>query len=187
MVFVPCFVLLVIYGHPQTATLIFLLAGITDGLDGLIARRFKQKTSLGQFLDPMADKLLLTAAFITLTIPTVPLVVHIPVWLTILTISRDLVIALSVLIIHLNTGHTLFPPSMLGKCTTAAQLGTVAICMLANFFEWITIFFAPIVYCALFFTLVSGFHYAYRAVRLIESYQDGQIANDQIRDQSTGN
>ena len=65
MLFVPCFVLLLIYGHPVAATVLFLLAAVTDGLDGLIARKLQQKTVLGSFLDPMADKLLLTAAFIT--------------------------------------------------------------------------------------------------------------------------
>jgi len=185
MIFVPCFVLLVVYGHPRAATLLFLLAGVTDGLDGLIARRFKQKTSLGQFLDPMADKVLLTAAFITLTIPSVPLELHIPAWLTILTISRDLVIALSALIIHLQTGHSMFPPTLLGKCTTAAQLATVATCMMANFtrIPWVPLFM-PVVYATLVLTLASGFHYAYRAVKLIESYQGTGTGNGQSRDQS---
>jgi len=72
MVFVPCFVILLIYGYPKAATVVFLLAGITDGLDGLIARKLQQKTALGSFLDPMADKILLTAAFVTLTVPSIP-------------------------------------------------------------------------------------------------------------------
>src|SRR5512138_117083 len=116
MVFVPCFVILLIYDHPKSATILFLLAAITDGLDGLLARKLQQKTVLGSFLDPMADKILLTAAFVTLTIPSLPLLLHIPTWLTVLTISRDVLIALSVLIIHLQTHHTSFPPSLLGKC-----------------------------------------------------------------------
>jgi cardiolipin synthase len=61
MVFIPCFVLLLIYGHPKSAVMVFVLAGITDGLDGLLARKFQQKTVLGSFLDPMADKLMLTS------------------------------------------------------------------------------------------------------------------------------
>ena len=70
MLFVPCFVILLIYDYPKAATIVFLLAGITDGLDGLLARKLQQKTVLGSFLDPMADKILLTAAFVTLTIPS---------------------------------------------------------------------------------------------------------------------
>ena len=174
MVFVPCFVILLIYGYPRAATLVFFLAGVTDGLDGLIARKLKQKTVLGSFLDPMADKILLTAAFITLSIPSIPLVVHIPTWLTVLTISRDVLIALSVLIIHLQTHHTSFPPTLLGKCTTAVQLLTVGVCMLANFEmkpALAVAVFPPVVYTTLAFTLASGLHYSYRSVKIIGSYQ----------------
>jgi cardiolipin synthase (CMP-forming) len=173
MVFVPCFVILLIYGHPKSATILFVLAGITDGLDGLIARKFGQKTVLGSFLDPMADKILLTAAFITLTVPSVPLVLHIPVWLTVLTISRDVLIAVSVLIIHLQTRHAEFPPSILGKCTTAVQLLLVGICMLANFEIKAAIGFFPFVkFATLAFTLASGLHYMYRSIRIIAAYQE---------------
>jgi len=172
MLFVPCFVILLIYGHPKSATIVFLLAGITDGLDGLLARKLQQKTVLGSFLDPMADKLLLTAAFVTLTIPSLPLALHIPTWLTVLTISRDVIIAVSVLIIHLQTDHTSFPPSLLGKCTTAVQLLTVGVCMLANFESKLAIALFPmVVYSTLAFTLASGLHYAYKSVKIIASYQ----------------
>jgi cardiolipin synthase (CMP-forming) len=172
MVFAPCFIILLIYGYPRCATVVFLLAGLTDGLDGLLARKLQQKTVLGSFLDPMADKILLTAAFVTLTIPSLPLALHIPIWLTVLTISRDLIIAISVLVIHLQTHHTSFPPSMLGKCTTAAQLLLVAICMLANFELWpATLAFPLVKYTTLFFTLASGMHYAYKSIKVIASYQ----------------
>jgi cardiolipin synthase len=119
----------------------------------------------------MADKLLLTAAFITLTVPAVPVVYHIPVWLTVTSISRDLLIALAALIIHLQTGHTQFPPSFLGKCTTAGQLTTVAFVMLANLTSMVTPVLDPLVYATLLVTVASGMHYFYRSVRLIESYQ----------------
>ena len=172
MVFVPCFVILLIYGHPKAATLVFLVAGLTDGLDGLLARTLKQKTVLGSFLDPMADKILLTAAFVTLTVPSLPLVLHIPTWLTVLTISRDVLIALSVLIIHLQTQHTSFPPSLLGKGTTAIQLLMVGVCLLANFESWLAIAVFPLVkYATLAFTLASGLHYSYRSMKIIASYQ----------------
>jgi len=181
MLFVPCFVLLLIYDHPKSATVLFLIAGITDGLDGLLARKLQQKTVLGSFLDPMADKILLTAAFVTLTIPSLPLILHIPTWLTVLTISRDALIAVSVLIIHLQTQHTKFPPTLLGKCTTAVQLLIVGVCLLANFQTSLAVAIFPFVkYATLFFTLASGLHYAYRSVKIIASYQeagDGQKRN----------
>lgn len=183
MLFVPCFVILLIYGHPRAATVLFIIAAVTDGLDGLLARKLQQKTVLGSFLDPMADKLLLTAAFIVLTIPSVPLILHIPTWLTILTISRDVIIAVSVLIIHLQTQHTQFPPSLLGKCTTAVQLMTVGVCMLANFEAPLAINIFPVVqYSTLVFTIASGLHYAYKSIRIIASYQ--VQGNDPKRNQN---
>jgi cardiolipin synthase len=184
MVFVPCIVILLIYGHPRSATLLFLLAGITDGLDGLIARKLKQRTVLGSFLDPMADKILLTATFVTLTVPSIPMVLHIPTWLTVLTISRDVLIAVSVLIIHLQTQHSHFPPSLLGKCTTAVQLLTVGVCLLANFKAEPAIAVFPVVkYSTLAFTLASGFHYIYKSIKIIGSYQ--VVGNVSQRNQST--
>ena len=173
--FVPCFVILLIYGHPRLATIIFLLAGTTDGLDGLLARKLQQKTVLGSFLDPMADKILLTAAFVTLSIPSLQLPLHIPIWLMFFTISRDVLIALSVLVIHLLTRHTSFPPSLLGKCTTAVQLLMVAVCMLANFEPKVaSALFDVVKYCTLTFTLASGLHYSYTSVKIIASYQGGR-------------
>ena len=172
MVFVPCFVILLIYDHPKAATVLFLIAAVTDGLDGLLARMLKQKTVLGSFLDPMADKILLTAAFITLTVPTLPLVLHIPAWLTILTISRDVLIAVSALIIHLLTKHTQFPPTLLGKCTTTVQLLTVGICLLANFeAQFAAAIFPFATHAALALTIASGLHYSYRSIKIIASYQ----------------
>jgi len=179
MIFIPCFVLLIVYGHPKGAMLVFILAGLTDLLDGVIARKLQQKTVLGSFLDPMADKLLMTAAFITLSIPSLPLVLHIPVWFTITSISRDLLIALAALIIHLQTQHSDFPPTMLGKFTTTAQLITVGIVLLANFsYDFSTFLFQPVIYTALALTVVSGLHYFHRAVRIIESYQEADASDE---------
>lgn len=177
MLFVPCFVLLLIYGHPKAASVLFLLAAVTDGLDGLIARKLQQKTALGSFLDPMADKLLMTAAFITLTIPGLSVPLHIPTWLTVWTISRDVLIALSVLIIHLQTQHSQFPPSFLGKCTTAVQLLTVAVCMLANFrADLAGTIFPYVTRTTLVLTITSGLHYAYISIKIIASYQESANA-----------
>jgi len=154
------------------------VAALTDGLDGLIARRLKQKTVLGSFLDPMADKILLTAAFVTLTVPSVPVPLHIPVWLTVLTISRDVLIALSALIIHLQTHHSQFPPSFLGKCTTGIQLVTVGLCLLANFKTSLaSVAFPFVIYATLALTLASGMHYFYRSAKIIASYQESEPAD----------
>ncbi len=186
MLFIPCFVLLVIYGYVGVATLVFVLAGVTDALDGLLARKLQQKTALGSFLDPMADKLLLTASFVTLTVPSVPIALHIPIWLTVLTISRDLLIALFALIIHLQTGYASFQPTFLGKCTTTAQLTTVGACMLGNLVPSLgVVFFPAAVYSSLLLTVGSGLHYFYRSVRIIENYQKTQSVNGKKRSQDS--
>jgi cardiolipin synthase len=179
MIFIPCFVLLIVYGYPRGAMLVFILAGLTDLLDGIIARKLQQKTVLGSFLDPMADKLLITAAFITLSIPSLPLALHIPVWFAITSISRDLLIALASLIIHLQTQHSDFPPTMLGKLTTTTQLITVGVVLLANLsYGFSSLIFQPVVYTALALTIVSGLHYFYRSVRIIESYQKADASDE---------
>ncbi len=184
MVFAPLVVVLLIYGHPSIALLVFALAGVTDALDGLLARALKQKTELGSFLDPVADKLLLTSVFVTLTIPWLRVALHIPAWLTILAISRDILIAVSALIIHLQTGHSKFPPSLLGKCTTALQLLTVGVCLIANLLPTLgTLLFRPLVYVTLFVTVASGLHYFHRSVKIIEAYQKSAATNGEKRDQ----
>jgi len=175
---IPFFVLLLVYGHTGAAATVFVLAGVTDALDGLIARKLKQRTSLGSFLDPMADKLLMTAAFITLTVPSVPVKAHIPAWLTILSISRDLLIAMFSLLLYLRLQVSKFPPSLLGKWTTAIQLVTVGMGLAVNFLpDRFLLAFEFLVYASLFLTIASGSHYLYRSYRLIESYQrtDGEL------------
>src|SRR6188472_4756711 len=119
---VPLFVILVVYGMLGAALLAFMVAGLTDALDGLIARRAGQRTSLGAWLDPMADKLLLVATFIVLTIPTIPLTNHLPLWLTVSVISRDIVIIAVVAVVNLAVGPRTFRPSIWGKMTTAALI-----------------------------------------------------------------
>ena len=98
---IPAFVLLTVYGYLGAALLVFLIAGVTDALDGLIARVTSQRTSLGAWLDPMADKLLLVTTFVVLTLPQVQLTNHVPLWLTVLIISRDIVIVGVVAIVNL--------------------------------------------------------------------------------------
>ena len=115
MLLIPVFVILLVYGFPGWALAVFALAGVTDVLDGLIARRAGQKTSLGAWLDPMADKLLLVTTFVVLTVPGTDLVNRFPLWLTILVISRDVVIVTTVAIVNLVMGVRTFSPVDLGE------------------------------------------------------------------------
>src|SRR5215510_10226426 len=132
---IPAFVLLVVYGHLGAALLTFLVAGVTDALDGLIARLASQGTSLGAWLDPMADKLLLVTTFIVLTVPGLPLTNHLPLWLTVTVISRDVAIIGVVAIVNLAVGPRTFKPSLLGKATTAAFILTSVVVMYFNYRE----------------------------------------------------
>lgn len=156
---VPAFVLLVVYGYLGYALVALVLAGLTDALDGLIARRTGQKTSLGAWLDPMADKLLLVSTFVILTMPGLGLMNRLPIWLTVIVISRDVVIVLTVAIINLAVGHRTFRPSVFGKAATAIYLLTGGVTMLFNFLGRTSVLVDVCIYASLAITLVSGLHY----------------------------
>ena len=164
---IPAFVLLVLYEHLGAALVTFLVAGITDALDGLIARLAGQRTSLGAWLDPMADKLLLVSTFIVLTLPTVPLTNHLPLWLTVVVISRDVAIIGVVAIVNLAVGPRTFRPSMLGKATTAAFIVTSVVVMYFNYRRETSIMVDAGIWLCLALTLVSSADYFFRLRRLI--------------------
>ncbi len=170
MLLIPAFVILLVYDYPGWALLVFLLAGITDGLDGWFARR-GQQTSLGAFLDPMADKLLLVTTFIVLTLPEIGLANRIPLWLTILVISRDVVIVLTVALVSLTIGRRQFRPSVYGKWATGIYIATCVTVMFFNFLDRRSGLVTVAVYLSLGITLVSGIHYIVHAARIINQPQ----------------
>jgi cardiolipin synthase len=169
MLLIPAFVILVIYGHLGWALVVFVTAGITDGLDGLIARRSGQKTQLGAWLDPMADKLLLVTTFIVLTLPGLNLANRFPLWLTICMISRDVVILLTVAIVNLAIGPRTFKPSLFGKIATATYIITAVAAMLFNYLGYHSVIVDFGVWASLTITVVSAFHYIWHARRIIDS------------------
>ncbi|MEM7480117.1 MAG: CDP-alcohol phosphatidyltransferase family protein [Acidobacteriota bacterium] len=122
---VPLFIIAVIDGDALKALLLFTVAGITDALDGFIARFWNQQSLLGTYIDPIADKLLLTSAYVVLAIPRLNPEMTIPIWVTVLVIARDVLIVVMAGALFLATGIRSFPPAMLGKVTTAAQVTTV--------------------------------------------------------------
>lgn len=173
---VPVFVLLLVYGYLGWALIVFLAAGATDALDGLIARRAGQRTTLGAWLDPMADKLLLVTTFIVLTIPTIPLKNHLPLWLTILVISRDIVIVVVVAIVNLAVGPRTFTPSFLGKLTTATFIVTSIAVMFYNYRDEESWVVTGAIWLSLALTLVSSADYMFRMRRLIgDPHAGGQV------------
>lgn len=172
MVLIPVFVSLLFYQKFGWALAVFMLAGVTDGLDGLFARRFDQKTQLGTILDPIADKLLLVSSFIVLSMPSIspqPLPRHFPVpfWVTAAVISRDIFIVVGAAAINIVTGFKSFRPSWLGKVNTAIQILAIA-AILAAASVPAARGYLPTVYTTVFaFAVFSGVHYVYFASRLL--------------------
>lgn len=173
MVFIPIFVILLVYDYYGWAFAIYILAGVTDGLDGLMARWLKQKTSLGAYLDPIADKLLLTTSFVVLSIKGMGLPNLIPLWLTIIVISRDVILVASVLIIVISTGHRSFPPSIYGKATTFLQILTILGVLYFNYQRTTWIGMNGLYLATAAITVISGLDYVYRGKKKLisESFQ----------------
>jgi cardiolipin synthase len=174
MLLIPPFVILLLYGHRGWALITFGVAALTDLLDGLIARATGQKTTLGAWLDPMADKLLLVTMFIVLTLPGIGLVNRLPVWFTVLAISRDVAIVLTVAVVNLAVGRRTFRPSIFGKIATATYVLTGVITLYFNYLGRRTSIVDGFVWAALAITLVSAFHYLLQVLRLGQGQSAGQ-------------
>lgn len=158
----PVITVLLLYRQTGAALALFLLAAATDGLDGLVARSWKQKTTLGMVLDPVADKLLLTSTVVTLTI-----LKELPRWFTIILVSRDVLLIGGSMILYMFLGKIGMPPSWLGKTTTGLQLLTVLWVMLDNFLPAIKPAVLPLAVVTLALTIASGLDYIYRGARLL--------------------
>lgn len=117
---IPVFIVLLLQGHHPWPAIIFTFTIVTDALDGFIARWKKQKTALGSFLDPLADKLLMFSSFLTLAYLKV-----VPLWIFVVTLSRDMVIVLGWMIIYFLTHSTEINPRLLGKLTAIIQMLTI--------------------------------------------------------------
>src|SRR5260370_24256586 len=127
MALIPVFVSMLFYQRFVWALAVFIVAGITDGLDGLLARRFHQQSPLGRILDPIADKMMLVTSFVALSMRSVfpsPLPKHLPIpfWVTITVISRDVFILVGAAAINMVSGFRAFRPSFLGKLSTVVQI-----------------------------------------------------------------
>jgi cardiolipin synthase len=168
VILIPAFVILVIYGYLGWALIVFASACLTDALDGLTARWSDQKSTLGAWLDPMADKLLALSTFIVLTVPWLGLANPLPIWLTVLIISRDVVIVGTVAIVNLAIGPKTFRPSFFGKIATATYMMTAVVAMFYNYLGYHSLVVDTFVYASLAITLISSMHYIYHAARIIE-------------------
>lgn len=158
MVFIPFFLLSIWEGKYGWALGLFIVAGLTDTLDGVLARLLQQKTPLGAYLDPIADKLLLSSAFFILALKG-----DLRWWLTILVLGRDVLIISIAVAIIVATGRRPFPPTVYGKICTVVQVLTVFIVLLARVrpTAWIDRAEVVSIYLTSAFTVISGLHYAF--------------------------
>ena len=165
MAFLPFVVIKLVEGHYRGALILFLLAGLSDGLDGLVARRLHQQTLLGQYLDPIADKMLLSTVFLVLSI------VHkIPWKFTILVFSRDICILLVGAVLYTIAGLRDFRPSIFGKANTFAQVATVVFVMLfeINRSHWVAVLRKGFLQATFVLTIVSALHYLYLVAQRLD-------------------
>jgi cardiolipin synthase len=163
---VPLFVISVLDGRPGRALLVFAIAGVTDALDGAIARFLDQRSALGAYLDPAADKLLLVTSYVVLAIPGLHPGLVIPVWVTALVITRDVVIVVVALVLYLASGVTRFPPTAISKVNTAAQVAAVILVLLSGVLSGFEIPATIAVFAVAALTLASGIDYVWRANRM---------------------
>jgi cardiolipin synthase len=156
LIFVPFIVNAVIDDNYRTALILFVLAGISDGLDGLLARALKQRTRLGEYLDPIADKLLLSSLFFVLSI------MHkIPWRITVLVFSRDIGILVVAAVLYATTSLRDFRPSIFGKANTVTQIATLALVLLAEVYPawWVIQIRQFGIWATFALTLISWLHY----------------------------
>jgi cardiolipin synthase (CMP-forming) len=158
MVFVPFIVIALVDGHYLQALLLFVIAGFSDGLDGLLARRLHQQTLLGQYLDPIADKLLLSTLFLVLSI-----LKKIPWKFTVLVFSRDISILAASAVLFAIAGLRNFRPSIFGKANTFSQIAAVFFVMLFALKRklWILITLTSFLWATAAFTIISALHYVF--------------------------
>lgn len=165
MALVPVFVITVLDGDMRGALVIFGIAGLSDALDGFVARFWKQQTALGAYLDPAADKLLLVTAYVVLAIPNLHAGYVIPAWVSALVIARDIVIVVVALLMYLAGGVSRFPPSPISKLNTLAQVTAVLLVLASGVMPRVETAAMISVFVVAVLTVTSGVDYIVRANR----------------------
>ena len=160
-------------GHFGIALAVFFLASLTDFADGYVARRYNQQSRLGRFLDPLADKLLTTAAFVVMAIPHARFA-SVPIWLAAAVVGRDLIIVAGALVVFRLTKFKDFKPTLLGKINTLVELGLI-VWFLVFHTTGKLIFLLPFLYgIVLVSLLVSGAEYLIQGVGILQSYRNSR-------------
>src|SRR5271154_4414418 len=160
--FLPVFLILIAYDRYRWALLVLVVSGLSDGIDGLLARSLNQRSALGAYLDPIADKLLLSSSFVLLAFKK-----QLAWWLTILVFSRDVLILIVAVVILLISGYRPFPPSIFGKFTTAVQIILVFTVVLSAAYPdfHLAKIIHLLVYLVTFFCIFSALHYSFGTAR----------------------
>src|ERR1700687_723963 len=163
---IPFFIILISYEQYRWALLVLVLAGLSDGVDGLLARKLHQRSALGAYLDPLADKLLLSSSFLILAFKG-----KIAWWLSIIVLGRDLLILVVAAVIILIQGYRPFPPSLLGKATTFFQIVLVFGAVFSAGYPGpaVSEINRLLAYLVAALTTVSGFHYSFTTARRLSS------------------
>jgi cardiolipin synthase len=167
---VPIFIIYMLNNRMLASLIVFIIAVVSDALDGFIARVFHQKSNLGAHLDPLADKILLMSAYVTLAIFNL-----IPSWLAVLTISRDVIILLGVLVLYLNRYPVRIKPSILSKATTCMQVVTILIA-LSNGYLDIQFLKVYSVWVTASVTIASGLQYMRQGLIILSQGVNGNFA-----------
>ena len=182
MALIPIFAILLVYHREGLALIVFTIAGVSDGVDGFIARRLKQESELGTLIDPIADKLLMTTAFVMLTLPSVlgtPRHLPVPFWVTATVIGRDVLIIAVAGAINMMTGFRGFKPSWLGKASTFVQVVGVILILIAAVLPDLKGFYLPTVYTIVAaFAFFSGVHYIFHVARLMKEEERSRPARE---------
>ncbi|MGB7844087.1 MAG: CDP-alcohol phosphatidyltransferase family protein [Candidatus Acidiferrum sp.] len=164
--FLPFFLILVLYEKYGWALFVLVFVALTDAIDGYLARTLQQKSALGAYLDPIADKLLLSSSFVVLAMEK-----KIGWWLTMMVLSRDILLLVVAAVILIVQGYRPFPPSLLGKATTLFEIALVFFVVFAAAFPHDP---APIIihylaYLVAALVTISGFHYAFVVARRLHA------------------
>ncbi len=166
----PLFVIFLLRDLYPLALLVFAAAGLSDGLDGLIARLLNQRTVLGAYLDPAADKLLLASAFISLAVLGV-----LPAWLSVIVITRDVIIVLGLAMLTLTEKKYEVSPTLVSKCTTTAQIVTVLVSLYDPTRIKLVLLHPVLIWSTAVFTILSGLHYIYIGMNILQEPRKDQM------------
>lgn len=171
LAFLPFFIIAIKYDRYDWALGILVVAGMSDGLDGLLARGLNQKTPLGAYLDPIADKLLLSSSYFVLALKA-----KISWWLAILVLGRDVLILVACAVILLTVGYRPFPPSIWGKATTFFEISLVTLVLLLGVWENepLRVMREVCAYCVAAFVMISGIHYSIVVARQLHAEEAPQ-------------